>query len=148
MRQPVDHAAKQNPTTHRAMVTPLKTIRGLGAAHGGTDHFIRQRLTAIANGVLILFLVFVAIALSGRTYSEAVALVGAPWVAIPLALAIVSVCLHLKLGLQVIIEDYIHADGVRILLLILTTFFCLAVAATGLYAVLRILFLTAVVPAT
>lgn len=147
MRQPVDHAAKQNPTTHRAMVTPLKTIRGLGASRGGTEHFIRQRLTAIANFVLVLFLVVVAIALSGRSYPDAVELVGAPWVAIPLALAFVSVCLHLKLGLQIIIEDYIHSDGMKMLLLILTVFFCLAVAATGIYSVVRIMFLMTAVPA-
>jgi succinate dehydrogenase / fumarate reductase membrane anchor subunit len=140
MRQPVSHSSEQNPTTHRAMVTPLKTIRGLGTAHSGTEHFIRQRLTAIANGILLLVLTVVAVALTGRSYPEAVALVGSPWVAIPLALAFVSVCLHLKLGLQVIIEDYIHADGVRILLLVLTVFFCLAVAATGIYAVVRIMF--------
>ncbi len=146
MRQPVSHSAKQNPTTHRAMVTPLKTIRGLGSAHGGTEHFIRQRLTAVSNGVLILFLAFVGIALSGRSYPEAVALVGSPWVAVPLALAFISVCLHLKLGLQVIIEDYIHGDGARILLLLLTTFFSIAVGATGIYAVVRVMFVSAALP--
>lgn len=139
MRQPVDHAAKQNPTSRRAMVTPLKTIRGLGSSHEGTKHFIRQRLTAVANAVLLVVLAFVAVALSGRTYPEALALVGSPYVAVPLALAFLSVAIHMKLGLQVVIEDYVHADGARVALLALNMFFAVAVAAAALYAIVRIM---------
>ena len=139
MRQPIDHAGKQTPTDRRAFTTPLKTIRGLGSSHAGTEHFIRQRLTALANAILLIALAFVAVALSGRSYPEAIALVGSPWVAVPLALAFVSVCVHLKLGVQVIIEDYIHADGMRVLLLVLNTFFAIAVGAAALYAIVRIM---------
>ena len=84
-------------------------------------------------------------ALSGRTYPQAVALVGSPWVAVPLALAIVSVCIHLRIGLQVIIEDYVHGDGARVLLLILNTFFAVAVGAVALFAIVRIMLAALVV---
>lgn len=118
--------------------TPLKSIRHYGSARAGTEHFMRQRLTAVANAVLVVVLCVVAIMLSGRSYPDAVALVGSTWVAVPLGLAIVSVCIHLKLGVQVVIEDYIHADGARIILLATNTFFAVAVAATALFAIVRI----------
>lgn len=136
MRRPIDQSKEPGaPGIHR---TPLKTIRHLGSAREGTEHFIRQRLTALANAILVIVLAFVAIALSERTYPEAIALVGSPWVAVPLALAILSVCLHLRIGLQVIIEDYVHSDGLRILLLVLNTFFAAAVGAAALFAIVRI----------
>lgn len=118
--------------------TALKTIRGLGSAKEGTEHFIRQRVTALANAVLLTVLAFVAVALSGKSYGEAVALVGSPWLAIPLGLAFVSVAIHMRLGLQVIIEDYMHADTARMGLLILNAFFAVAVAGAALFAIVRI----------
>jgi len=120
--------------------TALKKVRHLGSARGGTDHFIQQRVTAAANFVLVIVLAVVAIALSGKSYEEAVELVGSPWVAVPLALAIVSVCIHLRLGIQVVVEDYIHGEAARITLLLLNTFFAVAVASLGLFAVARIVF--------
>lgn len=134
MRNPTDGADAG--FGHR---TPLKTIRYLGSAKEGTEHFIRQRLTAAANAVLVIVLAFVAIALSGRSYADAVALIGSPWVAVPLGLAIVSVCVHLKLGLQIIIEDYISEDGPRVLLLALNMFFCIAVGAVALFAIVKVM---------
>ncbi|MEM7694654.1 MAG: succinate dehydrogenase, hydrophobic membrane anchor protein [Pseudomonadota bacterium] len=125
---------------HRGQKTALKTIRGLGTARSGTEHFIKQRVTALANALLLVALGVVAIGLSGRTYPEAIAFVGSPFVAIPLALAILSVAIHLRLGIQVIIEDYIHADGAKFLLLTANTFFAIAVAGVGLYAIAAILF--------
>ena len=119
--------------------TALKTIRHYGSARAGTEHFIQQRLTAIANAVLVIVLCVVAIMLSGRSYAGALALVGSPWVAVPLALAIVSVCVHMKLGVQVVIEDYIHSEYGRIALLLLNAFFAMAVGATALFAIVKIL---------
>ncbi|WMS45032.1 succinate dehydrogenase, hydrophobic membrane anchor protein [Acuticoccus sp. MNP-M23] len=118
--------------------TSLKTIRHLGSAHEGTTHFIRQRVTGIANAILILVLTGVAIALAGRPYPEAIALVGNPFVAVPLALAIISVCIHLRLGIQVVVEDYVHAEGAKMLLLIGNTFLAALLGATGLWAIARI----------
>ena len=96
MRRPVD----LDGTGHRGQRTALKTIRGLGSAQSGTDHFIKQRLTAIANAVLVVVLAIAAIALTGKPYAEAIAFVGSPWVAVPLALAVISVAIHMKLGIQ------------------------------------------------
>lgn len=119
--------------------TALKTIRGLGSARAGTEVFIRQRLTALANAVLVVVLAVVAIMLSGRTYPEAVAFVGSPWVAVPLALAIVSVAIHFRIGIQVVVEDYVHGEGAKIAILLLNTFFAVAIAATALFAIVRIM---------
>lgn len=136
MRRPVENDG----SGYRGQRTALKTIRSLGSARSGTEHFIRQRLTAVANAILVIVLAWVAIALSGKPYAEAVAYVGSAWVAVPLALAFISVCVHLKLGLQVVIEDYVHADGVRVLLLLANTFFAALIGAAALYAIIRITF--------
>lgn len=135
MRRPVD----LDGTGHRGQRTALKTIRGLGSAQSGTDHFIKQRLTAIANAVLVVVLAIAAIALTGKPYAEAIAFVGSPWVAVPLALAVISVAIHMKLGIQVVIEDYIHADLVRVLLSLANTFFAVAISAVALFAIVRIM---------
>lgn len=144
MRKPLEKAdfAGYRPG-HR---TALKKVRQLGSARSGTEHFLQQRITAAANFLLVLVLAVVAVALSGRTYEEAVALVGSVWVAVPLALALVSVCIHFKLGVQVVIEDYVHSDLARITLLLLLTFFAIAVAGLGLYAILRIVFAASALP--
>jgi len=138
MRRPV---VKEDVSGYRGgHRTALKKVRYLGASGNGTDHFIRQRVTAAANLILVLVLAGVAIALSGRSYEEAVELVGSPWVAIPLALAFVSVCAHLRLGLQSVIEDYIHAEEWRIVLLTLLTFFVIGIGGLALFAIVRVVF--------
>lgn len=144
MRRPMDQSSTGGFAGRNR--TPLKTVRYLGSSHSGTEHFIRQRLTALSNAILVLVLVFVAIALSGASHAEAVALVGSPWVAVPLALAIVSVAVHLQLGMQVIIEDYVHSDGLRMALVIANIFFAIGIAAVALFAIVRIIFATLVAP--
>lgn len=135
MRSPVDHLGASLRSGDR---TALKSVRYLGSAKEGTGHFIKQRLTALANFVLVIFLAVIAILLSGRTYPEAVALLSSLWVAVPLALAIISVSMHLKIGLQVVIEDYVSSDGPRIALIALNMFFCILVGAAGLFALVKI----------
>jgi len=135
MRRPVEFDG----TGTRGQRTALKTIRGLGSARAGTEHFIAQRLTALANAILVIALAVIAIALSGKSYAEAVAFVGSAWVAVPLALAIISVAIHMKLGIKVVIEDYVHADGVRIALLVANTFFAVAIGAVALFSIVRIM---------
>ncbi|MEM8551898.1 MAG: succinate dehydrogenase, hydrophobic membrane anchor protein [Pseudomonadota bacterium] len=127
-------------TGHRGQRTALKTIRGLGTANAGTEHFIKQRVTAVANAVLALVLTVVAIALSGKTYDEAVALIGSPFVAVPLGLAFISSAIHLRLGIQVVVEDYIHAEGTKVALLLANTFFAILIAGAGLYAIATVMF--------
>jgi succinate dehydrogenase / fumarate reductase membrane anchor subunit len=122
------------------MRTPLGKVRGLGSAKSGTEHFWHQRLTAIANIPLTIFLVFFCVAHVGSSQADMAAAIANPLVALMLVFTIISVTWHMRLGMQVIIEDYVHSEGVKLLALLGNTFFCGAVALTGLFAVLKISF--------
>ena len=120
------------------MRTPLGKVRGLGSAKEGTDHFWRQRLTAIANVPLILFFIWIVVSLNGAPYAEVIATLSPPLVALVMLAVIFSVCYHMKLGMQVIIEDYIHSEGKKVALVVLNVFFCSAIALASIFAVLKI----------
>jgi succinate dehydrogenase / fumarate reductase membrane anchor subunit len=90
------------------MRTPLSRIKGLGAAHHGTEHFWMQRLTAASNVLLLVVLIGIAITLVGRSHAVVVATLSRPLIAVLLIAAIVSVAIHMRIGMQVIIEDYVH----------------------------------------
>ncbi len=120
------------------MRTPLGRVRGLGSAKEGTDHFWKQRLTAIANIPLVIFFVWLIVSLNGASHAEVTARISSPLVSLALLALILSVCFHMKLGMQIIIEDYVHSEGPKIALLILNTFFCLALALAGGFAILKL----------
>jgi succinate dehydrogenase / fumarate reductase membrane anchor subunit len=120
------------------MRTPLSRVRGLGASGHGVEHWWLQRVTAIANIPLIVSFVIIVAALAGSSYEEAIDLISHPLIAIILALAVVSVCLHMRLGMQVIIEDYVHAPGLRLVALIANNFYAAIVAAACLFAILKV----------
>ncbi|MGE0500998.1 MAG: succinate dehydrogenase, hydrophobic membrane anchor protein [Rhizobiaceae bacterium] len=120
------------------MRTPLRRVRGLGSAREGTEHFWRQRLTAVANIPLTLFFVGLLISLNGAGYDETRAALANPPVAAILALALLSVLYHMRLGMQVIIEDYIHGELLKIVLVMLNTFFTIAVGAGAILALLKL----------
>jgi succinate dehydrogenase / fumarate reductase membrane anchor subunit len=120
------------------MRTPLNRVRGLGPAHAGTGHFWLQRLTAIANIPLTLYFVFMIATLSGRSHAAVTAQLADPLVALLLLAAILSIVMHMRIGMQVIIEDYVHDEGWKITLVVLNTFFTVGVGLSAAFAVCRL----------
>jgi succinate dehydrogenase / fumarate reductase membrane anchor subunit len=122
------------------MSTPLARVRGLGAARSGTGHFWRQRLTAVANVPLTIAFVLILVSLLGRNHAFAAQTLGSPLVAIIMLLFILSITTHMRIGMQVVIEDYVHDEPHRLILLMLNTFFSLAVALASAYGILKLSF--------
>ena len=122
------------------MRTPLRRVRGLGSARSGTEHFWRQRLTAVANVPLTIAFVVIVVSLLGRNHAAVVQIIGSPLVSVILLLFVVSVTYHMRLGMQTVIEDYVHGDLPKLVLLIANTFFAVAVAFGCGYAVLKLSF--------
>jgi succinate dehydrogenase / fumarate reductase membrane anchor subunit len=120
--------------------TPLARVRGLGSARSGTDHFWRQRLTAVANVPLAIAFVVIVVALLGRKHAAVVQILGSPFVAVVLLLFITSVCIHMRIGMQVIIEDYVHDETHKLILVMANTFFCATVALASAFAILMLSF--------
>jgi len=122
------------------MSTPLARVLGLGSAKSGTEHFWRQRLTAVANVPLTIGVVVIVVGLLGRNHAAVVQILGSPLVAIIMLLFIISVTTHMRIGMQVIIEDYVHDDVHKLILLMANTFFTVAVALASAFAILMLSF--------
>jgi succinate dehydrogenase / fumarate reductase membrane anchor subunit len=122
------------------MSTPLRRVRGLGASRTGTDHFWRQRLTAVANVPLTIAFVLIVVELLGRNHAAVVQILGSPLVAVVMLLFIISICTHMRIGMQVIIEDYVHQEGTKLVLLMANTFFVVAVGLASAFAILMLSF--------
>jgi succinate dehydrogenase / fumarate reductase membrane anchor subunit len=120
--------------------TPLARVRGLGSAHAGAELFWRQRLTAVANIFLASFLIWLIVTLAGADYATVKGSLAKPQIAIPLLLLVVSGLVHMRLGMQVIIEDYVHSEGYKIAALMLSSFFAFAVGLVCVFAVLKLSF--------
>ncbi|MGH6945316.1 MAG: succinate dehydrogenase, hydrophobic membrane anchor protein [Geminicoccaceae bacterium] len=118
--------------------TSIGRVRGLGSAREGVSHWKLQRLTAISNLLLVLWFVFSAMALSGGGYAEYRAWLSSPVVASLMILLIVSVFYHARLGVQVVIEDYVHHEGAKVGLLAAVTLALFALAVACIVAVLKI----------
>jgi len=122
------------------MRTPLGRVRGLGSAKEGVGHWWTQRLTAVALVPLLLWFVASLVQLVGADYAHVVAWIARLPVAVLLCLLFVAGFYHLSLGLQVVIEDYVHREPCRIVALVLVKFGCWALAAAALFSVLKIAF--------
>ena len=124
-------------TEHR---TPLARVRGLGSSKSGTDHFWRQRVTAVANVPLTIAFVLIVVSLLGRNQAAAQQILGTPLVAVVMLLFIGSVTYHMRVGMQVIIEDYVHDEIAKLALVMLNTFFAVAVGLASAYAIFKLSF--------
>jgi succinate dehydrogenase / fumarate reductase membrane anchor subunit len=122
------------------MRTPMRRVRGLGAAHSGTGHFWHQRVTAVAGIPLTIAFIVILIALMGRSHAAVVQILGSPIVAIIMLLFIVNTVYHMWIGMQEIILDYVHEDKLKLVTLMANTFFCFAVALASVFAILKLSF--------
>src|SRR5450755_735533 len=121
-----------------SMRTPLGRVRSLGASHSGTSDFWRQRLTAVAMILLIIPVIVVVMSLLGHNQAGAAQILGSPLVAIILLLFIVASVWHMKIGMQVVLEDYVHDEKIKLAAVMANNFFSIAVALASIYAILKL----------
>jgi succinate dehydrogenase / fumarate reductase membrane anchor subunit len=125
---------------HGSLRSPLGRVIGLGSAKEGVEHWWQQRLTAIALVPLTLWFAISLIAHLGSDYQHAVQWIGSPVPAILMILLIFAGFYHALLGLQVVIEDYVHQEWAKLTALILLRMACFVLGVSGIFAVLRIAF--------
>jgi succinate dehydrogenase / fumarate reductase membrane anchor subunit len=118
----------------------LKRVRGLGSAKSGVHHWWLQRITAAGNLLLAIWFIASLLMLPGFDHGSIVAWIAQPLVAVPLMLLVVSTFWHARLGVQVMIEDYVHSEGLKLLALVALNFFLLGAGALALFSVARIAF--------
>jgi succinate dehydrogenase / fumarate reductase membrane anchor subunit len=121
-----------------SMRTPLGRIRHLGSSHSGTSDFWRQRLTAVATTLLIVPVIVIVLMLIGRNQAGAAQILGSLPIAIILVLFIIASTWHMKIGMQVVIEDYVHNETLKLTSVMANNFFCTAVALASIYAILKL----------
>ncbi len=122
------------------MRTPMRRVRGLGAAHTGTGHFWHQRITSVAGIPLTIALLVIVVSLLGRSHAAVVQILGSPIVAITMLLFIINITYHMWIGMQEIILDYVQEEKLKFLSLMANTFFVFAVGFACAFAVLKISF--------
>lgn len=118
--------------------THLGKVRGLGSSGHGSQHWLQQRLTALGNILLVGFLFVSLVRLPLGDHGAVLRWASSPTVALALILLLVSVFWHLRLGLQVLIEDYVHGEAARLFVLVLLNFYTIGGAAFGIFAIARI----------
>jgi len=122
------------------MRTPLARVLGRGAAKSGTGHFWHQRVTAVANIPLTIAVIVIMITLLGRNQAAVAQILGSPAVAIIMLLFIASITIHMRIGMAVIIEDYVHDETAKLTLLMANTFFTIVVGLAAVYGILKLSF--------
>lgn len=123
--------------------TGIGRVRGLGSVKHGAQHWLVQRYTAVGNLLLLLWLIFSLLALPGLDYESVTGWIAQPLVAVPMMLMIVSIFWHLRLGMQVMLEDYVHDKGLAFLSMLLLNFYAIGGAAVGIFAIAKIAFMGA-----
>jgi succinate dehydrogenase / fumarate reductase membrane anchor subunit len=122
----------------KSMRTPLGRVRNLGASHSGTTDFWRQRITAVAMVLLIVPVIVVVMMMLGSNQAAAKQILSSPLVAIILLLFIIASSWHMKIGMQVVIEDYVHNEQLKLAAIMANNFFSFAVALASIYAILKL----------
>ncbi|MBH5401620.1 succinate dehydrogenase, hydrophobic membrane anchor protein [Bradyrhizobium sp. CNPSo 4010] len=120
------------------MRTPLGRVRNLGAAHSGTTDFWRQRITGVAMTLLMIPALVIIMMLLGRNQVYAAQTLSSIPVAVILLLFIFASAWHMKIGMQVVIEDYVHNEKLKLTAIMLNNFFSVAVALASTYAILKL----------
>jgi len=120
------------------MATPLGKVRGLGSARRGTETFWLQRLTAVANVPLVIFMIVSIVSHIGADYGTVRAYLAQPLVALAMLALVISAAMHMRIGLKEIIEDYVHDDGLKIAALLLATFFAVGIGLACTLALVKI----------
>jgi succinate dehydrogenase / fumarate reductase, membrane anchor subunit len=120
--------------------TDIGKVRGLGSSKHGGKHWIDQRITAAGNILLTIWFVISLILLPNFNYETLVAWIAQISVAVPLMLMLICIFSHVRLGLQVLIEDYVHDEGLKFGALLLLNFYVIAAAAVGIFSIAKIAF--------
>lgn len=118
--------------------TGIGRVRGLGSARSGAHHWWHQRVTAVANLLLVLWFVVSLLRLPSYDYATVVQWLSSPLAAVPLVLLVLSVFYHFRLGLQTFIEDYVHDEALKVGALILLNFYAIGGGALALFSILKI----------
>ena len=122
------------------METPLGRVRGLGSAEAGAEHWWHERLTSIATFLLFVWFIASLLRLPDLDHRTVALWLSSPLAAVPMILLVAATFWHLKMGLQVIIEDYVHEDGSKLFWVTILNFLVVIGAVTALFAVLKIAF--------
>jgi succinate dehydrogenase / fumarate reductase membrane anchor subunit len=125
-------------STNSSIRTPLARVRYLGSAHAGTTDFFRQRVTALGMLLLVLPVVVIVMMLMGSNHAGTKQILGSPLVAIILVLFVIASCWHMKIGMQVVIEDYVHDEKLKLLAVIANHFFVWVVALAAICALVKL----------
>jgi succinate dehydrogenase / fumarate reductase, membrane anchor subunit len=120
--------------------TEIGKVRGLGSSKHGGKHWIDQRITAVGNILLTIWFAMSVVLLPNFEFETVAGWLAQPSVAVPMILMLVCIFAHVRLGLQVLIEDYVHDDGLRFGALIALNFYVIAAAAFGIFAIAKIAF--------
>ncbi len=134
----MSHTESHGSAKPSSMRTPLGRVRSLGAAHSGTTDFWRQRITGVAMTLLMLPVVVVVMMLLGRNQAGAAQILGSLPIALILLLFIIASAWHMKIGMQVVIEDYVHSEKLKLAAIMANNFFSTAVALASIYALLKL----------
>ena len=127
-----------NSPVAKSMRTPLARVRNLGASHSGTSDFWRQRVTAVALTLLIVPVIVVVMMLLGRNHAGAAQILGSLPIAVIMLLFIIASAWHMKIGMQVVIEDYVQSETLKIAAVMANNFFSSVVALASIYAILKL----------